>query len=93
MAPSESEWSRRRPSPGGGVANAGGGILLEFLPSEVVVGLDEPLLIGDGIGKARPRHGRCARKHDHLFDGLQGRGELFDQRQEGDVGESRRSEA
>ena len=71
----------------GGVAQAGGGVLVERFPGEVAVGAGEPFLIGHGVAQAGLRHVGGIGQHDVALDGGELVGELFEQRHEGQVGE------
>ncbi len=67
------------------VAHAGGGVLVEALPGEVVVDLVQPVLVGDRVLQARLRHVRAVGEHHETLHRGQPVGELFHQRHEGQV--------
>ena len=69
----------------GGVAHAGGGVLVEVAPGEIVV-RREPLLIGLNFERRR-RHVRGVGQHDHPLDRRDAVADLLHDRQEARVDE------
>jgi hypothetical protein len=75
----------------GRIAHAGGRVLVERLPLEIVVDLVDPVLVGDGVLQARLRHMRAVGEHDETLDGRKPLRivlkRLFQRRHEGQVDE------
>ena len=71
----------------GGVAEAGGGALVELLPGEIAVDLADPVLVGDGVLEFGRRHVRAVGQNDVALDRRQPVGERLHQRHEGQVDE------
>ena len=71
----------------GGVAHAGGGVLVERRPGEIAVDFGDPVFIGDRVLQRRLRHVRGVGEHDVALDGRQLVGDLFQQRHEGEIGD------
>ena len=70
----------------GGVAEAGGGALVEFLPLKIGVDLADPVLVGDGVLELRRRHMGGVGHDDIALDGRQMGGDRLEQGHEGEVG-------
>ena len=70
-----------------GVAHAGGGIFVEPLPGKIAVGLRDPFLVGDRVSQRGSWHVRRVGQHDIAFDRRELVRELFQQRDEGQVGQ------
>ena len=71
----------------GGVAQAGGRVLVEGRPAEILVRLGEPFLVGRRIAQARRRHVGGVGQDDEPLDGGKARRQLLDERHEGQVEE------
>ncbi len=71
----------------GSVAEAGGGVLLEFGPAEVAVDLGQPFFVGHGVGELRRRHMRGVGQHDVTLDRRQLRRQPLEQGDESEVDE------
>ena len=71
----------------GGVAETGGGPLVELLPGIVAVDLADPILIRDGVLELSGRHVRAVGENDVALDRRQTVGERLHQRHEGQVDE------
>ena len=69
-----------------GVAEPGGGALVELLPAEIVVDLADPVLVGDGVLEPGRRHVRGVGQDDVALDRRQMVGDRLEQRHEGEVG-------
>ena len=69
----------------GGVAEPGGGALVELLPAEVAVDLADPLLIWNGVLELGCRHVGGVCQDDVALDGRQMVGDRFEQRHEGEI--------
>ena len=67
------------------VAEAGGSPFVEIDPGEILIGLGEPILVGDGIAQARRRHVGGIGQDDHALEARQPVGEPFEQRHEGEI--------
>ena len=71
----------------GGVAEAGGGAFVEFLPGEVAVDLCDPVVVGDGVLEFRRRHVRGVGENDEALDRRQAVGDRLQERDEGEIDE------
>jgi hypothetical protein len=71
----------------GGVAEAGGRVLVEGGPHEILVGLGKPVLVSDGVAEGRLRQVGAVRQDHVALDGGKPRGEALDKRHEGEVEE------
>ncbi len=71
----------------GGVAEPGGGALVEIGPNKVVVDLADPILVGDGVLELGRRHVGRVGEDDIALDRRQAIDDRLKQRHEGEIDE------
>ncbi len=81
------EHALRMAGGAGGVAHAGGGVLVERPPDKIAVHLGDPVLVGDRVFQRGLRHMRGIGEHDVALDGGKLVGDFFQDRHEGEVGD------
>ena len=69
----------------GGVAEPGGGALVEFLPGEIAVDLGDPVLVGDRVLELGRRHVGGVGENDIALDRRQFVGDRLQERHEGEI--------